>query len=184
VATKTTGLIAERYAAALYELADESKALDQVAADLRHVRQMMSQSADLDRLIRSPVISRIDQAKAMTAVARQAGFHDLSLRFLGMMASNRRLFALNATIGEFLAELARRRGEVAAHVTSAIALSPAQVEALNAALRTAAGAKVAVEHKVDPALIGGLVVRLGSRMIDTSLASKLRRLSLVMKGVG
>jgi len=184
VATETTGLIAERYASALYELADEAKALDQVAGDLRALKAMMASSQDLVRLIRSPVLGRSDQAKASTALAEKAGFHDLSKRVLGTLAQNRRLFALSSVIDAFLAELARRRGEATADVTSAVALTPAQTQALEEALRSVVGSKVSVDLKVDRSLIGGLVVRVGSRMIDTSLATKLRRLRLAMKGVG
>lgn len=184
MATQTTGLIAERYASALYELADESKALDQVAADLKAIRAMMASSADLMRLIRSPVLGRSEQARAVSALAERAGFNVLTGRFLGTLASNRRLFALSSVIDAFLAELARRRGEATADVTSAIALTPAQTQALEEALKSVVGSKVSVDLKVDKSLIGGLVVRVGSRMIDTSLATKLRRLRLAMKGVG
>lgn len=184
MATQTTGLIAERYASALYELADEAKALDQVAADLRALRAMIGSSRDFVRLIRSPVLGRADQAKAVTALAEKAGFHDLARKFLGTLASNRRLFVLASVIEAFLAELARRRGETTADVASAFALTPAQTAALEQALRSVVGSKVSVDLKVDPSLIGGLVVRVGSRMIDTSLATKLRRLRLAMKGVG
>ena len=184
MATQTTGLIAERYASALYELADESKALDQVAADLKAIRAMMASSADFMRLIRSPVLGRSEQAKAVSALAEKAGFSALTGRFLGTLASNRRLFALASVIDAFLAELARRRGEATADVTSAVALTPAQTQALEEALKSVVGSKVSVDLKVDQSLIGGLVVRVGSRMIDTSLATKLRRLRLAMKGVG
>lgn len=184
MATKTTGLIAERYASALYELADSAKALDQIAADLRSLKVMMAASADLVRLIRSPVLGRADQSRAVTALAEKAGFHDLTRRFLGTVAANRRLFTLSSVIEGFLAELARRRGEATADVTSAVSLTPAQTAALEEALRSAVGSKVTVDLKVDKSLIGGLVVRVGSRMIDTSLATKLRRLRLAMKGVG
>jgi F-type H+-transporting ATPase subunit delta len=184
VATETTGLIAERYASALYELADEAKALDQVAADLKAFKGMMTASADLVRLVRSPVLGRADQAKAVTTLAAKAGFHALSGRFLGTLAQNRRLFAVLSVVDAFLAELARRRGEATADVTSAVPLTPAQTQALEEALRSVVGSKVSVDLKVDASLIGGLVVRVGSRMIDTSLATKLRRLRLAMKGVG
>jgi F-type H+-transporting ATPase subunit delta len=184
VATETTGLIAERYASALYELADEARALDQVATDLRSLKAMMAGSPDLIRLIRSPVLGRSDQAKAVGALAQKAGFHELTGRFLGTLAQNRRLFTLASAIEAFLAELARRRGETTADVTSAVSLTPAQTAALEEALKSVVGSKVSVDLKVDPSLIGGLVVRVGSRMIDTSLATKLRRLRLAMKGVG
>jgi len=179
----TAGLAA-RYAAALLELADEAKQLDSVAADLKTVRAMIDGSADLRRLLRSPVLSRAEQGKAMAAVLQQAGVGDLLRRFVALVAENRRLFALVDMIDAYLAELARRRGEVTATVTSAAALSEAQTAAVTDALKRAVGGKVAVELRTDPSLIGGLVVKVGSRMIDSSLKSKLQRLQLVMKGVG
>ena len=182
MAAESTGLIAERYASALYDLADTAKALDQVASDLRALKAMIAASPDLDRLIRNPIIKRAEQTRALVEIAAKAGFDDLTRRFLGAVAGNRRLFALVPTIDGFLAELARRRGEITAEVTSAVALKPPQVDALGQALRSATGAKIAVDLKVDPGLIGGLVVRLGSRMIDASLQSKLKRLQLAMKG--
>lgn len=185
VASETAGLagLAERYAAALYELADQAKALDAVADDLKKLNALIAESADLARLVRSPVLSRADQVKAITAVLRQAGANDLTARFVGSVAQNRRLFALAAMIRAYLAELARRRGEVAAEVTSAHKLSDAQVTAVSESLRRVVGAKVSVDLKVDPALIGGLVVRVGSRMVDSSLRTKLQKLQLAMKGV-
>jgi F-type H+-transporting ATPase subunit delta len=182
VAAESTGLIAERYASALYDLADTAKALDRVADDLRQLKRMVAESADLARLIASPIIPRGAQTKALVAIAETSGFHDLTRRFLGAVAGNRRLFALAHTIEAFLAELARRRGEMTAEVTSATPLKPPQVDALTSALKTATGAKISVDLKVDPGLIGGLKVRLGSRMVDTSLQSKLKRLQLAMKG--
>jgi len=181
--TGTAGLAA-RYAAALFELADEAKQLDSVATDLRAVKAMIEGSGELRRLVRSPVLSRADQARAMGAVLQQAGVGDLVRRFVALVAENRRLFALVDMIDAYLAELARRRGEVTATVTSATALSEAQTASVTDALRRAVGGKVAVELRTDPSLIGGLVVKVGSRMIDSSLKSKLQRLQLVMKGVG
>jgi F-type H+-transporting ATPase subunit delta len=185
VASETSGLagLAERYAAALYELADEAKALDAVADDLRRLRDLIAESADLARLTRSPVLSRADQVRAITAVLRQAGANELTTRFVGSVAENRRLFALTAMIKAYLAELARRRGEVAAEVVSAHKLNEAQVAAVTDSLRRVVGSKVSVDLKVDPALIGGLVVRVGSRMVDSSIRTKLQRLQLAMKGV-
>ena len=179
----TAGLAA-RYAAALLELADEAKQLDSVAADLKTVRAMIDGSADLRRLLRSPVLSRAEQGEAMAAVLQQAGVGDLLRRFVALVAENRRLFALVDMIDAYLAELARRRGEVTATVTSAAPLSEAQTASVTDALKRAVGGKVAVELRTDPSLIGGLVVKVGSRMIDSSLKSKLQRLQLVMKGVG
>jgi F-type H+-transporting ATPase subunit delta len=181
--TGTAGLAA-RYAAALFDLADEAKQLDAVAGDLRAVKAMVNESADLRRLVRSPVLSRVDQARAMAAVLQRAGAGDLVRRFVGLVAENRRLFALVDMIDAYLAELARRRGEVTASVVSAAPLSEPQVAALTETLRRAVGGKVAVEIATDASLIGGLVVKVGSRLVDSSLKSKLQRLQLAMKGVG
>jgi F-type H+-transporting ATPase subunit delta len=176
--------LAERYAKAVFELADEAKDLDTVAEDLRTLKAMLGESEDLARLVRSPVIGRREQAKAMAALAERAGFSGLTRKFLGAVAMNRRLFAIRAIIDAYLAELAARRGEVTARVTAARDLTEAQRDALAAALRDLAGGKVALEVDVDPGILGGLVVRLGSRMYDNSVASKLRRMQLAMKGVG
>ena len=181
-ATGVTGL-AERYATALFDLADERKALDQVAGDLRSLAAMLAESADLRRLIRSPVLDRKSQANAVAAIADAARLSPLVRNFLGLLAQNRRLFALPAMIDAFLAQLAERRGEVTAQVTSAAPLSPAQAGALQEALRKTVGAKLTIDSRIDPSLLGGLVVRFGSRMIDASLKSKLNRLQLAMKGV-
>lgn len=181
-ATGVTGL-AERYARALFDLADESRSLDQIAADLRAVSGMLDESAELRRVIRSPVIDRVAQGKAIAAVASQARLATLTQNFLGLLARNRRLFALPEMIQAFLNHLAARRGEVTAQVVSAAPLTDAQSAALAEALRKSAGAKLAIQSRIDPSLLGGLVVRLGSRMIDASLKSKLNRLQLAMKGV-
>ena len=184
MAKGTQGLsaIAQRYATALYELADSSKALDEVAEDLRGLRQALVESEDMVRLVRSPILGRDQQAKAMEAILAKAGASALTQKFVGTVAMNRRLFALNHIITAFLNELARRRGEVTAEVTSAKALTKTQEKALIDALKQAIGSKVAIETKVEPALIGGLIVKVGSRMIDSSLRSKLQRLQLAMKG--
>ena len=141
-------------------------------------------SEDLRRLIRSPLFTRAQQAKVMTALLDKAGVGELTRRFVLVVAENRRLFVLPRMIGAYLAELSRRRGEVTAEVTSAAALSDGQHAALADALKAKLGGKVQVEVKIDPSLIGGLIVRVGSRMIDNSLRSKLQRLRLAMKGVG
>jgi F-type H+-transporting ATPase subunit delta len=174
--------LAGRYATALYDLADEAKQLDVVATDLARLKTLVDQSADLRRLIASPLVSREQQAKAMDAIVGQAGVSDLTRRFVGTVANNRRLFALRSIIDAFNQILASRRGELTAEVTSARPLSAQQVEAVNNALRTAAGRKVTMDLKVDPKLLGGLKVKVGSRLVDASLASKLQRLQLAMKG--
>jgi F-type H+-transporting ATPase subunit delta len=185
VASDATGAggLAERYALALYELADEAKALDAVAADLRSLKTLLAESADLRRMIRSPVIGRTEQGKAVGAIAERAGLQKLTRNFLGLLARNRRLFALPGMTERFLATLAARRGEVTAEVVAAQDLTPAQRDRIGEQLRKAVGQKVAVELRVDPSLLGGLVVKLGSRMVDASLKSKLRRLEMAMKGV-
>ena len=178
------GGLAARYAAALFDLADEQKQLDSVAGDLVALRGMMAESGDLRRLVGSPVLSRGDQGRAMAALLGAAGAGDLVRRFIGLVARNRRLFVLPAIIDAYLAQLARRRGEITAQVTSARPLDERQRQAVAEAVQRAVGGKVAVDAKVDAGLIGGLVVKVGSRMVDSSLRSKLQRLQLTMKGVG
>jgi len=176
--------LARRYASALLDLADERKALDAVAADLQALRGLIAESGDLRRLLTSPLYSRAQQSKAVASIMDKAGIGELPRRFVLVVADNGRLFALPEMIEGYLAELARRRGEVTAEVTSARSLSDGQQAALLDALRLSVGSKVQLDLTVDPALIGGLVVKVGSRMIDSSLRSKLQRLQLAMKGVG
>ena len=185
LASETTGVsgLAERYAAALFELGDERRILDEVSSDLRQLRTMLQQSGDLMRLIRSPVLSRAQQGSAVNAVAERAGLSPLVRDFLGVVARNRRLFAVPAMIDAFLAKLAARRGEVNAQVTAAQPLTEAQLTALNEQLRRSIGSRVSVEVQVDPALIGGMIVKIGSRMVDGSVRSKLQRLQLALKNV-
>ena len=186
MASEGTGVsgLAGRYATALFELADENKALDQVAQDLAAIKQMLVDSPDLARMVRSPVLSRGDQAKAMSVLMKQAGVSELTQRFIGLVAQNRRLFALTGMINGYLAELARRRGQMTADVTSAYRLSDPQVQALTDVLRNSMGSKIEVRVTVDPALIGGMIVKVGSRMIDSSVRTKLNKLQIAMKGVG
>lgn len=183
MAIQVTGAIADRYSAALFELAEQQGALDVVAGDLKALKAMIAESEDLRRLLRSPVISRQDQQRAITALAERAGMSDLTRRFAGTVAANRRLFSLPGIIGAYLARLADRRGEVRAEVVSAAPLAVAQRDRLSAALKRALGGEVAVEETVDPGLLGGLVVKVGSRMVDSSLRTKLQHLQLAMKGV-
>jgi F-type H+-transporting ATPase subunit delta len=180
--TSVVGDIAERYGLALYELADEAKCLDQVAGDLESLKTLITDSADLDKLLRSPLIDRDDKARAMTTILEQGGANALTRRFVGVVAENNRLFVLAEMITAYLAELSRRRGEITAEVTSARPLNDEQLQALSESLRAKLGGKVSVEPHVDPSLIGGLVVRVGSRMIDASLKTKLQRLQYAMKG--
>jgi F-type H+-transporting ATPase subunit delta len=186
LASETAGSsgLAERYAAALFELADERHALDAVAADLRGLRTMVMESAELVRLLRSPVLSREEQAKAVEALAERAGLSELTRHFLGVVASNRRLFAVPDMIEAYLRRLAERRGEVSALVTVAQPLNEARQTALTEQLRRALGARVAVDVRVDPSLLGGMIVKVGSRLVDASLNSRLQRLRLAMRASG
>jgi F-type H+-transporting ATPase subunit delta len=175
--------IARRYAEALFELADEARALDATAQDLGKLQTMLAESADLRALVASPVIGRDAQAEALVALARQTGLSETVQKFLGTLARNRRAFALQAVISAFLAELARRRGEMAVEVTAAQPLSTQQQDALQAVLAKRFGAKISITPDVDPSLIGGLVVRVGSTLIDGSVRSRLAELERTMKGV-
>lgn len=174
--------IAGRYATALFDLANEQKQLDTVADDLRQVESMLDDSEDFRRLVSSPVISREEQGKAVAALLEKAGANDLTKKFVGYVAANRRLFALRAMIKAYLAELASSRGEVTADVTSAKSLTKTRITAIEKALKQAIGKKVAVNHSVNPDLIGGLVVKIGSRMVDSSVSTQLQKLKLAMKG--
>lgn len=176
--------MAARYALALFELADEQRKLDAVADDLRALDAAIEANEDLRRMMASPVLGRATQGKAIAAVLDQAGADELTKRFVGVTAANRRLYALRHVIKAYLAELAERRGEISAEVTSARALTAEQARTVEQALQRVEGRNVALSLKVDPALIGGLVVRVGSRMIDSSLKTQLAKMKLVMKGVG
>jgi F-type H+-transporting ATPase subunit delta len=179
-----SGGLAARYAAALFDLADEKKMLDAVADDLKSIRTMIGSSEDLRRLLRSPVIGRTDQGRAMAALLDAAKTGDLVRRFVGLVAEKRRLFALPRIIDAYLAELARRRGETTAEVISAMPLDEESRTRLADALRRVAGQRVSIDLKVDPDLIAGLVVKVGSRMVDSSLRTKLNRMQIAMKGNG
>lgn len=173
--------LAGRYATALYELAEADKQLDTVAQDLSAISDMVADSDDLSRLIRSPVIARDDQIAAMDAILTQAGVSELTKRFIGVVGQNRRLFALTAMIKQFQGILARRRGELTAEVTTAQALTDAQRQAIEDGLKKAMGTKVAVDARVDEDLLGGLMVKVGSRMIDSTIKTKLQQLRLSMR---
>ena len=179
----TTSELSGRYATALFDLARERDALERVEADLGALDAMLDESEDLRRVIRSPVLSREEQAGAIAALAERAGFDDLTRRFLGVLAEHRRLFALPAVARAFRAMLAEHRGEVGAEVTSAVPLTDDQLGALREAIGRYVGERtVKLETRVDPGLLGGLVVRVGSRMVDASLRTRLQQLETTMKG--
>ena len=174
--------LAGRYATALYELADDQKKLDEVADDLSTLLALTDVSDDLRRMLRSPVVAREAQGAAVEAVMERAGLSELTRRFVGVVAMNGRLFAVEDMARAYRAILADRRGEVTAEVTSAVALSDAQRNALTDMLKTAVGSNVTIDAKVDPEILGGLIVRVGSRMVDSSLRTKLQKLQFVLKG--
>jgi len=173
--------VAGRYATALFELAEAQNALDAVAADLDGIRVMMNESEDLLRLVRSPIYSAEEQGRAFAAILDKAGASGLVKNFVGLVIKNRRLFVLPDMIRAYKEKLAVKRGEMTADVTSAHPLGQAQVESLKAALKVATGRDVHIDTKVDAALLGGLVVKVGSRMIDSSLRTKLNSLKIAMK---
>ncbi|KPF62370.1 ATP synthase subunit delta [alpha proteobacterium AAP81b] len=170
-----TGL-SGRYARALFDLAIERGQLDQVAASLASLKDALAQSADLKSLTNSPMVSRSEAGSGIAAVAASLGLDALTGNFLGVLAENRRLAALPAILRDFESLVAARKGEVTAHVTAAHALTPDQQAALAAKLKATAGRDVALAITVDPEILGGLVVRLGSKMIDSSLKTRLSAL--------
>ncbi len=182
-ATVVSG-VADRYATALFELALEGGQFDAVAADIDRFDALLAESDDLKRLVRSPVFTPDEQLAAMTAVLGRAGIGGLVANFVKLAARNRRLFAVPGMFKAYRALLAAHRGEATADVTSAEPLSEAQVADLKAALKSVTGKDIRVNAAVEPSLIGGLVVKLGSRMIDTSLKTKLNALKIALKEVG
>ena len=173
-----------RYARALFELALEANQLDAVKSNLDDFSIMLSESHDLERLVRSPLFSADEQENAVYTILQKANFSDLSVNFFRLISRNRRLFAIKNMISDFKALLAKHRGEVTAHVSSATQLDETQLTNLKNNLKDAVGQDVQVEATVDPSLLGGLVVKVGSRMIDNSLKTKLDSLKNAMKEVG
>ena len=181
--SSVTSGIAGRYATALFELARDRGALDEVAQDLADLAVMYDESEDLQRLLRSPVIGHEAQGRAIAAVLERAGVQPMTRNFVGVVAGNRRLFALRDMIKVFRALLAEHRGEIVAEVASAQALNDSQVAAIKSELSAVMRTDVNLETKVDPALLGGMVVKVGSRMVDSSLRTKLQNLKFAMRGV-
>ncbi len=171
-----------RYATALFDLAVEGKALDSVGSSLIALKDALAASADLKALMTSPMVDRKAAAAGIAAVAGQMGLDKLTTAFLGVLAKNRRLSTLPAIAADFAALAAARRGEISARVTAAHPLSADQQKALAARLKAGLGRDVALDITVDPAILGGLVVRVGSRMIDSSLKTRLDALGRTLKG--
>jgi len=176
--------VSGRYATALFELARDEKSIDAVKADLDKFDAMLNDSADLKRLVRSPVFAAETQAKAISAVLEKAGISGISANFLKVLTANRRLFAVADVIRAFNALVAKFKGEASADVTVAEPLSDKNLDALKSALKTISGKDVTLNVKVDPSIIGGLVVKLGSRMVDSSLRTKLNSIKHAMKEAG
>ncbi len=186
IASETISLsgLAGRYAIALFELAQEQKNLDKVAEELGSLSSLLETSSELQMLTTSPIISRKNQATAMSAMVKVAGFSKIVENFISVLTVNRRLDQLGAIINEFNRYLSFHRGEVNASVMTAHKLDKKQLDALGKKLKSMVGSDVNIQTDVDEELLGGMVVRIGSRMIDTSLKTKLANLEATMKEVG
>lgn len=174
--------LAGRYATALFELATENKAIDTVESSLATLKQAISESDDLSALTSSPVVSREDAGKAIAAAAASMELDELTTNVLGVLAANRRLDQIPALVRAFTTLASGHRGEVTAEVTSAHPLADGQIDALKAQLKKRVGSDVSVSTQVDPDILGGLVVKIGSQMIDSSIKTRLNTLSQAMKG--
>ena len=177
---KQTG-VGGRYAQALFDLASDGDAVAPIEADLRQLKAMQADSVDLRRLIASPAFAAEDQARALNAVAERAGFHATTRKFLGLLAANRRVAALPAVIETYIRLATERRGVVAAEVTTAVPLTDAQASGVRAALRQAIGKDPEITTRVDPAILGGMRVKVGSRLFDASLRSRLDQMKFALK---
>ena len=173
--------VAERYAGALFDLARESNSVDNIERSLDQFLGLLRDSADLRRFVLSPMFSAVEQEKALSAVLKSAGISGLTRDFLLLLAKNRRLFAVENVIKAYKSICAKARGEVEAEVLSAAPLTIAQTQDLTDTLRQKLGKTPRLTATVDPKLLGGLIVRVGSEMIDTSLRTKLKNLEKVMK---
>ena len=176
--------VSGRYATALFELARDERAIDAVASDLDKFDALLAESGDLKRLVRSPVFSADAQLKALAAVLDKAAISGISANFLKVLTANRRLFAVGEVIRAFRALVAKFKGEATADVTVAETLNDRNLDALKSALKSVTGKDVTLNVKVDRAIIGGLIVKLGSRMVDSSLRTKLNTIKQAMKEAG
>ncbi len=179
-ATKASHAVTSRYALALIELASESNKMEKVEKDLAELLAMVSTSPDLNTVINSPSLSRDRQGAAIAAIAAKAKFEPLTVNFLGVLVKNRRLNAVAGIIDAVKSELSRRRGEVAVEVQTAQDMTPSQFEALQRAISKSLGREISMKARVEPSILGGLIVTVGSKMIDDSVARKLERLKAAM----
>ena len=173
--------VGARYARALFDLALETKVLDAVEADLKALKAAREESADLRRVLASPGFTAEDKGKVLTAIGEKAKFDKVTQNFLGVLAANRRASALPAVIAGFETLSAAHRGVIAAEVTTAIKLTAAQAKGVKAALAQALGKEPEITTRVDPSILGGLKVKVGSRLFDASLRSKLDSLKFALK---
>lgn len=180
--TTISGGVADRYSTALYAQADETGALDQAVSEMESLGKLIDESPEMRRLLSSPLIDVVQARKASDAVLEQQGFGKLVRDFVGVVANNRRLGSLRQIVSSFAALVAEKRGVVVAHVQTAHPLSDVQREQLRARLIEAGYGSVNIRDTVEPGLLGGLVVRIGARLYDTSLKSRLQRLQYAMKG--
>jgi F-type H+-transporting ATPase subunit delta len=177
--------MAGRYATALFELAREANAIDAVSVALARFDAIVAENPDLNRLVRSPVFGAEEQLKALSAVLERVAIEGLAANFLKLVASNRRLFAVRDMVKAYRTLVARYKGEVRAEVTVAERLAEQHLEALKEALKSVSGGRsVDLDVRIDSAIIGGLIVKLGSRMVDASLKTKLNAIKQAMKEVG
>ena len=174
--------MAGRYGNALFELARDSKAVDAVKADLERFDALIADNPDLNRMVRSPVFGADEQLRALAAILDKAGIKGLAANFLRVITTNRRLFAVRDMVRAYRVLAARQKGEVTAEVTVAEPLSDKNIGALKDALKSVTGGKdIDLDMNVDPAIIGGLIVKVGSRMVDSSLRTKLNAIKIAMK---
>ncbi|WP_290980162.1 F0F1 ATP synthase subunit delta [Hyphomicrobium sp.] len=178
----SVGGVAGRYASALFELASESSNVEGIEGDLKNFQALLDESPDLVRLVRSPVIAADDQAKAIAVILDRAGIGGLTANFLKLVTANRRLFVVQDMIKAYRSLAAKARGEITADVTSAFPLNDEQIAALKDTLKSSVGKEVALQSRVDPSILGGLIVKVGSRMIDSSLKTKLQSMKTVLSG--
>jgi F-type H+-transporting ATPase subunit delta len=181
---QTVSGVPGRYATALFELAQEANAVDPVGADLANFQALLDESDDLMRLVRSPVFSAEDQISALEALCAKAGIASLALNFIKLVAQNRRLFVLPDMIKAYQTLVAQAKGEISAEVISADKLSAKHLADLKAAIKASVGRDVQLSTRVDATILGGLIVKVGSRMVDNSLKTKLQNLKTAMKGIG
>ena len=178
-----TGL-AGRYASALFDLAELNDQIDAVAQDLTYLDKMITNNNELYKLVKSPIIVRSDQERVMLTLVEKAHMTELTKKFIGVITQNRRLFIIKDIINAYHTLIAKKRGQASVEVVSARELTKTQTNQLSNTLKKVLGAKITIDTKIDSDLLGGLIVKVGSRMVDSSIRTKLSQLRLAMKGVG